>query len=490
MNFDALSLDEQQKLLVLLSEAKSRGIDIDLEKYAKRKEYHWPVDDNGYFSKLDGKFYIPNESQHGFVTSNAVFCGFWGSRGSGKTGAGSQKALRKIMAGENGVIANPDFENLKISTWPEFREWIPWEIVVPAHQYRKNPKWEPARPFVLAFVNGVRVIIKGIKDANSARGPNVNWFWFDEAQRTDDALAWQTAIASVRVGNDPQSWATFTANGTNHWTTIFFINKNIPEDALELLEESGQDRLMVEDFHGTLQNNKTNLSPVFVASIMAAYPEGWLRDQEVYGKIVRREGALGNPAWFDGRIIPAIPDEAQIYARCRYWDLAATEKKIGVNDPDETVGAKLSYDKEADLFYIEDQVCGHWEWTDIKQTILHTALFDGPYIPIYVEQEPGSGGKNQVAEIENFIRENLPEFTVRGHRPREHGDKVMRANVWFADAAQGKFYMIQGEWNGKFLDQLGSFPYARHDDRIDAVSGARVCVAPINRWRRIKFLSL
>jgi len=39
----------------------------------------------------------------------------------GKSGAGAQKALFKIMNGESGLIMNPDFENLKISTWPEFQ---------------------------------------------------------------------------------------------------------------------------------------------------------------------------------------------------------------------------------------------------------------------------------------------------------------------------------------------------------------------------------
>jgi len=53
----------------------------------------------------------------------------------------------------------------------------------------------------------------------------------------------------------------------------------------------------------------------------------------------------------------------------RYWDLAASEKKIATkakrNDPDETVGAKLSWDGEN--FYIEDQHCGHWLWKQIKK---------------------------------------------------------------------------------------------------------------------------
>ena len=38
-------------------------------------------------------------------------------------------------------------------------------------------------------------------------------------------------------------------------------------------------------------------------------------------------------------------------------------------------------------------------------------------------------------------------WKVEGHNPREHGDKIMRANVWFAEAANGQFFMVYGDWN-------------------------------------------
>jgi len=58
---------------------------------------------------------------------------------------------------------------------------------------------------------------------------------------------------------------------------------------------------------------------------------------------------------------------------------------------------------------------------------------DGPYVYQYVEEEPGAGGKNQVAELVEFLRNYLPHHpTLQSWRPE--GDKVMRANVWFAEA--------------------------------------------------------
>ena len=492
VDLSGLSSGDIETLTALLEEAKSRGLKLAMDDIYEEKKLRWPVNSEGYFLRFDGKNYNPTEKQKSFIFSSSVYSAFWGSRGCGKSSAGSQKAARKIRDGQNGIIANPDFVNLQISTWPEFREWCPWDMVVKAHQYRKNPEWQPHQPFVHAFNNGVRVIVKGVKDPHSASGPNVNWFWFDEAQRTDEALAWQTAVAFVRVGKDPQSWATFTPNGTDHWTTKFFIDKDIPDDALAILDTLGENRVLIEDFHGTMIDNQDNLSPTFIAAVMAAYPEGWLRDQEVFGKVVKREGALGNPAWFNDKIIPAIPDDVNITGRVRYWDLAATEKKLGVNDPDETVGTLMSVGRWNNdrNFFIEDQVAGHLEWEDIKNFILNTAIKDGPYVKIFVEQEPGSGGKNQVAELKNWIMDRLPNVVIDGHDPKRLGDKVMRANVWFSEAYQGKIYLLNGTWNSGFLGQLGSFPFARHDDKIDSVSGARHTLAPVAQWSRMKFLKV
>ena len=90
-----------------------------------------------------------------------------------------------------------------------------------------------------------------------------------------------------------------------------------------------------------------------------------------------------------------------------------------------------------------------------------------------------------------YIQKELgPNYHVEGHNPRGEGDKVMRANTWFAEASQGRFTMVLGEWNRGFLKQLGGFPSFKHDDRIDSVSGARHCIAPIRTWKHIEFLGV
>ena len=154
-----LSDDERKLLLLALNEAKARGMELPKEvtERNKKEKLIWPVASNGYFMKNDGTFYNPSSNHEGFIHSTARNVLLYGPRGCGKSGAGSQKALFKIKDGESGIIMNPDFENLKISTWPEFREWIPWNMVIPSQRYRSSPSWEPHQPFTLVFRNGATV---------------------------------------------------------------------------------------------------------------------------------------------------------------------------------------------------------------------------------------------------------------------------------------------------------------------------------------------
>lgn len=489
---------DELKIKAIIAELQERGVKIPDEIYqiaSKQKvKINFPKDGKGYYIGRNGRVFNANDKQVQFLSSNSRYLGVIAGRGSGKSAMGAQKAIQKISQGLPGAVMNPDFENFTISTWPEFREWLHPETLIPAHRYMLEPAWRPVRPFKLNFRNGAVVYCKGLKDPNSARGPNINWLWFDEPGRGDPLGSdWQIANAAVRIGRMPQAWATGTPNGKDHWLYRFFVNQEIPEEAFEEFEKanksSGIERYLVEIIFTSIEDNKGNLDPAYYASMLAAYPEGWLRQQELYGEFVDKGGILGHREWFDGKIIPIAP--AEITGILRFWDLAASEKKLvrgkKLNDPDETVGTRMSWDKTN--FYIEHQEAGFWQYDTIVQKIIETAKMDGPHVRIVLEEEPGSGGINQVAAIAAEFKKELPGWpTPIGWKPI--GDKVTRANVWFAEATQGKIFMVQGPWNETCLNQIGSFPVARHDDRIDSISGARFNLAPVIQWRSISFLHL
>jgi phage terminase large subunit-like protein len=217
---------------------------------------------------------------------------------------------------------------------------------------------------------------------------------------------------------------------------------------------------------------------MYVVSLMAGYADdSYLYKQEVEGLFVTPEGSIGDRRWFDNKVLKEIPEtrtngdeeeDVVIEDRVRYWDLAATEKKIkvkrGKKQPDETVGTLMSWDGED--FYIEHQEGGRWLWEDILDVIYRQKFF----------REGDSTHKP------------LPHFKIEGHRPE--GDKVMRANIWFAEASKGNVYLIEGDWNDPFLDQVDVFADGEYDDRVDSASGARLNVAPIISWATVPFMKL
>ena len=500
-----ITVEEKKRLVAILAERKARGLPIpeNIQLPKTKNELGWGTDEQGYFKRQDGKLFQPRPELGSFINSKARFTLLRSGRGGGKTVSGAQKALRKIRQGESGAVMNPDFENFRTSTWVELRDWIPWNMVVPKHRYRKSESWEAIRPFTIVFLNGARMYCKGLKDPESARGSNLNWFWYDEGRRDPNGLGWRNAVAFTRVGNNPQAWCTTTPAHSLHWTTTFF-NGEITDELRKVLKDLGIENAesLFEVYNTSIINNKDNLDPMFYASILATYPSGYLRAREVDGLVADEEGALGDRRWFDDRedgkrILDTSPD--WIHKQVRFWDLAGTEQKMLASgkktDPDETMGTLLGTDKETasekKRFCIQDQVGGRWLWHSIKEMVVDVARRDGQEVAIVFEQEPASGGKNQVAELKEWIESQLPGWMVYSLEAKKLGDRVLAANPWFGEAAQGQWYMVKGLWNNHFLEQLDLFPNpAIHDDRITSTTGARHHIAPIRTWRNIKFLAV
>jgi phage terminase large subunit-like protein len=511
-----LSPEQKKQAILLITEMKSRGIPIPegLEISDSVSSGSWNLDENGYFVRNDGWLFKPRPVLEDFIQSRARFILLKSGRGGGKSASGCQKALHKIKQGKSGAVMNPDFENFRTSTWPELQKWIPWDKVVPKHRYRADPSWEAIRPFTIVFTNGAKMYCKGLKDPESARGANLNWFWYDEGRRDPTGLGWKNAIAFLRIGTEPQAWCTTTMAGLEHWTNTFFEGKNT-EEVQKLMDELGRqgiDQPLFETFKTSTRENADNLDPVFYASMVSAYPAGYLRTREIEGEAADEGGSLGDRRWFDGKKVKGYPDWVKRWVR--FWDLAATEAKIlrgkKLNDPDETCGSLIGIDEPAKnvdpRYVIGNQFGGEWEWNHIKEMILQTTkedIEDLGYVTVVFEQEPASGGKNQIAELKTWLKAELEKrygiisgYKIDSLEAKKLGDRVLAANTWFAEATtsdlhQGQFYIVDGLWNEKFFQQLDSFDGLKHDDRITSVTGGRHYIAPVRKkWSSVKFLSL
>jgi predicted phage terminase large subunit-like protein len=171
-----------------------------------------------------------------------------------------------------------------------------------------------------------------------------------------------------------------------------------------------------------------------------------------------REGGMFKPAWFE--IVDAAPAGGKA---CRAWDLAATVD-TGKNDPDWTAGVRMRL--VDGIYYIEHAVRERASPDGVERLIRNTAAQDGVPVEVRIPQDPAAGGK---AWALNIIRQ-LAGFNARSERPV--GTKEARATPLSAQAEAGNVKIVKGAWNQAFLDEIGMFPNAAHDDQVDAVSDA------------------
>ena len=90
----------------------------------------------------------------------------------------------------------------------------------------------------------------------------------------------------------------------------------------------------------------------------------------------------------------------------------------------------------------------------------------------------------QALVVKEFLRDRqLANVPIRPMKVRE--DKVTRARPWQQRAKQGKVKLVRGKWNTTFIRTAAAFgPNARHDDEIDAVSGAVEMISKMTAMSR------
>ncbi len=172
-------------------------------------------------------------------------------------------------------------------------------------------------------------------------------------------------------------------------------------------------------------------------------------------------GDLFRRTWFD---LCTAPPPGCKYVR--FWDLAATEPSQANPDPDWTVGLKLA-----------GVPGGGWVIADIRRfrkrpegveaEVRQAAEVDGRGVPVWLEQEPGSSGKNTITHYQRTV---LPGYEVRGERST--GSKIERAGPVSSKAEARMIEVVRADWNLAFLDEVEAFPNGGHDDQVDALSGA------------------
>lgn len=153
---------------------------------------------------------------------------------------------------------------------------------------------------------------------------------------------------------------------------------------------------------------------------------------------------------------------------CRKWDLAATEPSETNRNPDATAGVLLGVDNDGN-YYVLDVIRRQENAASIRRLVLLTAELDKKKyrnVTINISQDPGQAGKEQA---QSYIK-MLAGYKVVARA--ETGDKVTRAEPLAAQWQAGNVYIVKGDWNGMYVDEMEKFPDGEHDDMVDASSGA------------------
>ncbi len=178
---------------------------------------------------------------------------------------------------------------------------------------------------------------------------------------------------------------------------------------------------------------------------------------------VRPEGNKFKRKWFE--IVDIVPGAGKLV---RYWDLAATEAKAGI-DPDWTVGTLVLITTDKIIYIIDVKRFRETAGTTEKLIKMQAKIDGKEYgnrVVVRMEQEPGASGKIVIAHYQKA----LIGFPFSGDHIT--GNKDVRATPLASYCEAGQVKLVNGRWIDPWLDELTIFPDGEHDDQVDSASGA------------------
>ena len=179
------------------------------------------------------------------------------------------------------------------------------------------------------------------------------------------------------------------------------------------------------------------------------------------------------------QVLPTIP--ADVTAWVRKWDLAATEPSETNPSPDATASVLMGKRSNGRIV-IADGINVRKNANYVREIIANVASQDRAMyrgIVTVLPQDPGQAGKDQAASFIAY----LAGHKVKG--VRETGSKETRAEPFSAQWQAGNVDLVDGPWNKDYLREMSSFPESKHDDYVDASSGAfHELTSKVSDWNR------
>jgi predicted phage terminase large subunit-like protein len=332
---------------------------------------------------------------------------------------------------------------------------IPHEIIAP-NGYKSSLG-------ELNLINGS--LIKGIpaSEPGRFRGPQFHHGWLDELAAWDYLdESWDMIQFGLRLGARPTLIATTTPKPK--------------ELILNLVERDGTDVALVT---ASTYENIHNLAPTFKQQILQ-YEGTTQGRQEIYAEVLNPEEAgLVKRSWFKlyskDRPFPEFSYVIQSY------DVATSEKTI--NDPTACVvlGVFRPNSDSGNRVMVIDCWSDHMLYPDLRRKVQDEAMEiygdpdqfgQGKKVDLILIEDKSSG----IALIQDLQQTMLP---IRSYNPGR-ADKATRLSIVAPMIEKGLVYLPESferpntprTWMDPFLRELCSFPEAKHDDFVDAISQA------------------
>ena len=381
-----------------------------------------------------------HRQQKAFRHSDALFRGFVGGRGSGKSFAGAYDLIRRAKRDRLYLVASPTYTILSDTTFRSFKA-IARDLGVLGRSRVQPPN--------VRLTTGAEILFRSSDDPEKLRGPNLSGAWLDEASLMVRP-AYDIVIASLREQGE-QGWlsATFTPKGLSHWTFELF-GKSTPDTAI-FHARTSQNPFLPAGFADTLRQQYGTL----------------LGRQEIDGEFVNVAGAEFPPEYFPESIwFDAWPEVLRL-------KVMALDPSKGPREG--ATPKKPDGDYSAYVLAGLDTQGVVWLDADLARRPTPTMVADG--VRLYREWQPSAFA----VEINAYQELLGPEF-LRAARPQglhlplygiaNHVNKEVRIRTLGPYLAQGKLRFRASPGGKLLVQQLRDFPCGEHDDGPDAAEMA------------------
>jgi len=381
--------------------------------------------------------------QESFILSNKPIIAYIGGIGAGKSWIACVKAVKNALGGRNQLMVGLTFSHARDVLLDTLKKVLDLFGLIDGGHYKINKS-----NLEIQIINNTKIYIKSAEIGDKLRGYNVADVYIDESAYLKDDTVFRILLGRMREVNDAQLHLTTSPRGYN-WV-------------YDIAQQDDCDYIKVSTFKNPF------LPDNYIKNMLKQYTRTYIQ-QELYADFVNISSGLFRAEWIkDFASNEQIIKDYGKAKRVRFWDFAFSEEEGG----DYSAGVLLA--KIDDNYVIEDIVRVKQKYTDLRKTIIKTAIQDGRDVQIGFEQ---AGQQKGIIDDLSTIRE-LSLYTTKPLKVSKYGHKLKRIMPLASLAENGHLYISQGcknkneiknECNALTMDDSHT-----NDDMVDACASAYI----------------